>query len=96
MLPGLFEPAAFALRLARKDVGLMVDLAHALDVPVPFAGQTLAELDELVERGRGELDSRAVGLLPNERAGVTIAVARDRLREALQRDPPAAGDPKHS
>ena len=95
VLPGSFEPAAFALRLARKDVGLMVDLAHTLDVPMPFADQTLQELDESIGRGWAELDSRAVALLPNERAGVSIAVQPDRLRDALQRDPPAAGDPKH-
>ena len=95
VLPGLFEPAAFALRLARKDVGLMVDLAHALDVPMPFGEQTLAELDESIERGWAELDSRAVAMLPNERAGVSIAVQPERLRDALRRDPPATGDPKH-
>ena len=95
VLPGVFEPAAFALRLARKDVGLMVDLARTLEVPMPFADRTLAELDESIERGWGDRDSRAVVLLQNERAGVSVAVERDRLREALQRDPPAAGDPKH-
>ncbi len=62
---------------------------------MPFADQTLAELDESIERGWAKRDSRAVALLPNERGGVSVAVQRERLREALQHDPPAAGDPKH-
>ncbi len=96
VLPGVFEPAAFALRLARKDVGLMVDLAQGLDVPTSFASRTLSELDEAIGKGWGERDSRAVALLPNERAGVRVEVDRDRLNDVLRRDPPAAGDPKHA
>lgn len=95
VLPGVFEPAAFALRLARKDVDLMVGFAGEMDVPTPFADRTLAELDAAIARGWGDRDSRAVVLLQDERAGVSVAVDKARLNDALRRDPPASGDPKH-
>jgi 3-hydroxyisobutyrate dehydrogenase len=44
---------------------------------------TLAEMTEALARGWGGRDSRSVMLLQQERAGVEIAVASERLREAL-------------
>jgi 3-hydroxyisobutyrate dehydrogenase len=44
---------------------------------------TLAEMTEALARGWGGRDSRVVMLLQQERAGVNIAVGRERLREAL-------------
>ncbi len=43
------------------------------------------ELTAALYRGGGERDSRAAMLLQEERAGVRIAVDKDRIREALAR-----------
>jgi 3-hydroxyisobutyrate dehydrogenase len=50
------------------------------------ANLALAELTEAMNRGWAERDSRVSMLLQNERAGVTIEVPKDKLREALDRD----------
>jgi hypothetical protein len=52
-------------------------------------------LSEALNRGWGDRDSRSPMLLQEERAGVEIRVDPKRLEEALERDPPASGDPKH-
>jgi 3-hydroxyisobutyrate dehydrogenase len=85
-LPGTYDPPAFALRLAHKDVSLANALADELGVPMPMAKLALADLSEALERGWGGRDSRAAMLLQQERAGVTIKVDAERLRAALARD----------
>ncbi len=94
-LPGKYDPAAFALRLAHKDVVLGTALGRELDVPMRMANLALAELTEAMNRGWGDRDARSFMLLQQERVGIHIAVEPERLREALERDPPAKGDPKH-
>jgi 3-hydroxyisobutyrate dehydrogenase len=84
-LPGTFDPPDFALRLAHKDVSLATALGRELDVPMPMANLALDELTAALNRGWGERDSRAAMLLQEERAGVQIAVDKDRIREALAR-----------
>src|SRR6266581_8173985 len=71
-LPGRFEPAAFALRLAHKDVTLATSLGREHKVPMRLAHITLEELTEALNRGWGERDSRVAMLLQEERAGVEI------------------------
>jgi len=82
-LPGVYEPPAFALRLAHKDVTLATALARELSVPMRLSGLALDELTEAVNRGWVDRDSRVAMLLQQERAGVTIKVDRDRLDAAL-------------
>ncbi len=82
-LPGKFEPAAFALRLARKDVALATALGREHAVPMRLANVTLEELIEALNRGWGERDSRVAMLLQEERAGVEIRVAESAIREVL-------------
>ena len=84
-LPGTYDPPDFALRLAHKDVSLATALGRELDVPMPMADLALDELTEALNRGWGERDSRVAMLLQEERAGVHIAVDKDRIREALAR-----------
>jgi 3-hydroxyisobutyrate dehydrogenase-like beta-hydroxyacid dehydrogenase len=81
-LPGKYDPPAFALKLAHKDVALANALGRELGVPMRIANLTLAEMTEALNRGWGGRDSRAVMLLQQERAGVEIAVDPERLREA--------------
>ena len=87
-LPGKYEPAAFALRLAHKDMTLATQLGRDFNVPMRIANLALAELSEALSRGWGERDSRSPMILQQERAGVEIRVDPKRIEEALQRDPP--------
>ena len=85
-LPGVYDPPAFALRLAHKDVSLATGLGRELQVPMPMANLALDELTTALNRGWGERDSRAAMLLQQERADVHIAVDPERLRAAVERD----------
>ena len=85
-LPGTYDPPAFALTLAHKDVTLATALARDLNVPMPMANLALDELTAALNRGWGERDSRSAMLLQQERADVQIAVDAERLKAALERD----------
>src|ERR1700675_4702316 len=82
-LPGTYDPPAFSLKLAHKDVSLANALGRELGMPMRMCNLTLAEMTEALARGWGSRDSRSVMLLQEERAGVEIAVDPERLREAL-------------
>jgi 3-hydroxyisobutyrate dehydrogenase len=83
-LPGAYEPPAFALRLAHKDVALGTLMARELGVPMRIANMTFAEMTEALGRGWGNQDSRAFLKLQLERAGVQIAVEPERLARAVE------------
>jgi 3-hydroxyisobutyrate dehydrogenase len=83
-LPNQYEPPAFALRLAHKDVSLATALGRELNVPMRLANLALADLAEGLNRGWGDRDSRAIMLCQLERAGVSIKVDPQRLAEALE------------
>ena len=85
-LPGSFDPPAFTLTLAHKDVSLATVLARELGVPMRVANLTLEEMTEALNRGWGPRDSRVAMLLQEERAGVHIAVPPASIREVLERD----------
>jgi 3-hydroxyisobutyrate dehydrogenase len=91
-LPGKYEPAAFALRLAHKDVTLATQLGRELGVPMRIANLALAEMTEAMNRGWAERDSRIPLLLQLERSGVgEVAVEPARIKAVLDRDPPFKG-----
>jgi 3-hydroxyisobutyrate dehydrogenase-like beta-hydroxyacid dehydrogenase len=83
-LSNQYEPPAFALRLAHKDVSLATALGRELNVPMRMANLALADLAEGLNRGWGDRDSRAIMLCQLERAGITIEVDPQRLAEALE------------
>jgi 3-hydroxyisobutyrate dehydrogenase-like beta-hydroxyacid dehydrogenase len=85
-LPGKFDPAAFALNLAHKDLTLATDLGRELKVPMRVSNLALEELTEALNRGWAARDSRVAMLLQEERAGVQIEVDEAQVREALERD----------
>jgi 3-hydroxyisobutyrate dehydrogenase-like beta-hydroxyacid dehydrogenase len=82
-LPGQYDPPAFALKLAHKDVSLATALGRELGLPMRIANLTLAEMTEALNRGWGGRDSRSVMLLEQERAGINVAVEPERLRAAV-------------
>jgi 3-hydroxyisobutyrate dehydrogenase len=84
-LPNKYEPAAFALRLAHKDVSLATGLGRELNVPMRLANMALADLAEGLNRGWGDWDSRSIMLLQQERAGVKVEVDSQRLAEAVEK-----------
>jgi 3-hydroxyisobutyrate dehydrogenase-like beta-hydroxyacid dehydrogenase len=85
-LPGTFDPPAFALRLAHKDVSLAVALGREHKVPMKLANITLEEMTEALNRGWADRDSRVAMLLQEERAGVEIKVPAAALKEVLDKD----------
>jgi 3-hydroxyisobutyrate dehydrogenase-like beta-hydroxyacid dehydrogenase len=89
-LRGQYDPPSFALRLAHKDVSVATALGREHHVPMRMANLALEELTEALNRGWGDRDSRVAMLLQEERAGVQVRIDEARLREALDRDPPAA------
>lgn len=95
-LPNKYEPPAFALKLAFKDMTLATELGRELGVPMRLANMAYAEMAEAMGRGWEAQDSRASMKLQIERAGVKIAVEPERIKEALDRDPPAKNDPKRA
>jgi len=90
-LPGRFEPASFALRLAHKDVTLATGLGREHKVPMRLANITLEEMTEALNRGWGERDSRVAMLLQEERAGVEIQVPEAAIRQVLEQDKNPSG-----
>jgi 3-hydroxyisobutyrate dehydrogenase-like beta-hydroxyacid dehydrogenase len=79
-----FDPPAFALRLAHKDVSLATELGREHDVPMRVANLALDELTEALNRGWGQRDSRVAMLLQEERAGVEIQVDPALLRQTFE------------
>jgi 3-hydroxyisobutyrate dehydrogenase-like beta-hydroxyacid dehydrogenase len=73
---GDFDSVRFALKLARKDVGLATALAREYDVPMPLASLGEQILVEAMARGWGERDSTAPWLLQEEAARVEVRAGR--------------------
>jgi len=84
-LPGKYDPANFALKLATKDVALATALGRELGVPMRICNLTYAEMTEACNRGWQGRDSRVVMLLQQERAGVEIAADPERVKQAADR-----------
>jgi 3-hydroxyisobutyrate dehydrogenase len=80
---GKFEPANFALALARKDIALATELGREYNVPLPVANLVEQTVIEAMNRGWGEMDSNVPFLLQEEAAGVQV--------RAPQVDPVRAG-----
>ncbi len=83
-LNGKYDPADFTIRLAHKDVTLALELAKEVGVPMRVGQIALDELSEAVKRGWSERDCRVAMTLQEERAGVSVRVPDERLRDALK------------
>jgi 3-hydroxyisobutyrate dehydrogenase len=84
-MTGEYEPAAFQLRLAHKDVKLATELAKELSVPMRLANMALEELTEAMNRGWASQDSRSAMKLQIERAGVEIKVPQAEVDAMIKR-----------
>jgi 3-hydroxyisobutyrate dehydrogenase-like beta-hydroxyacid dehydrogenase len=81
MVEGINErgrPTQFALGLAAKDAGLLVDEARALGVPVPVAGQVAQVLVAAVGAGLGDRDFTDLVELIERQAGVKLTLGPPR------------------
>ncbi|MFC5653728.1 NAD(P)-dependent oxidoreductase [Paenibacillus solisilvae] len=63
-------PAAFALRLMHKDIGLALDVAGQTETPLPAASAANTVYSEAIASGKGDLDVSAVYLQLKEMAGL--------------------------
>lgn len=70
-LRGDFDPR-FSLALARKDLGLALELARATDTPMRLAALCEEEMIEAVARGWADRDASIFLTLQEERAGVKV------------------------
>ena len=82
-LHGTYDPAAFALRLAHKDMKLAMELARSQGVPMKAGEHALAELDEAMRRGWENRDCRVAMTLQEERAGVAVRVPVELVKKEL-------------
>ena len=86
-LSGRYDPPVFALRLLHKDVSLACQLGREVGVPMRLSHLALAELNEALNRGWGERDSRVGMKLQEERSGIEpLAIDPARIKEVLERD----------
>jgi 3-hydroxyisobutyrate dehydrogenase len=85
-LQGKFDPPAFALALAHKDVTLATELAREIGVPMRLANLTYAEMTDALNRGWDKRDSRSFLILQQERAGLNIKVPVEDIEAVLKRD----------
>ena len=82
-----FDPPAFALELAHKDVTLATEVGREFHVPMKLCNTVLGEMTEAMNReGWPKRDSRIFMTLQEERAGVNIKVPEAKVQEVLKRD----------
>jgi 3-hydroxyisobutyrate dehydrogenase len=82
-LPASYDPPAFTLRLAHKDMSLAMELAAEQGVPMRIGQIALDELAAAAGRGWNDRDCRVAMTLQEERAQVSVKVPRERLQEAM-------------
>jgi len=75
-LRGDFDPR-FSLALAKKDLGLALDLARATETPMRFAALCEQELIEAIGRGWADRDASIALTLQEERANIEIRLPRN-------------------
>lgn len=66
------RPTQFALALAAKDAGLIVDTGAGLGVPTPVAAAVLGVMQQAVASGLGDADWSELVALAEQQAGVHL------------------------
>ena len=69
---GNFDRVSFALKLARKDLGLATELAREHNVAMPLASMDEQDMLEALAHGLGEKDSSATFTIQEDRAGIQV------------------------
>ena len=82
-LAGVYDPPAFTVRLAHKDMALAMELAAEQGVPMKIGQVALDELAAALQRGWSDRDCRVAMTLQEERAKVSVVVPRERLQDAM-------------
>jgi len=82
-LPGVYDPPAFTVKLAHKDMALAMELAKEQGVPMKIGQIALDELAAAAQRGWNDRDCRVAMTLQEERAKVSVRVPRERLQDAM-------------
>ncbi|WP_211187556.1 NAD(P)-dependent oxidoreductase [Neoroseomonas marina] len=85
-LVGAYDPPAFPLKLAHKDISLAVGMGRDLGVPMRLCNLTLEEVNEALARGWGDLDSRVSMTLQLERANVAVRCDPAAVQAVLDAD----------
>jgi len=73
---GNFDRVSFALKLARKDLGLATEVGRELNVPMPIASLVEQDLLSAIANGLGEKDSTAAVMIQENRANVKIRATK--------------------
>jgi 3-hydroxyisobutyrate dehydrogenase len=69
---GSFDRAFFALKLARKDLGLATEVAREFDVPMALAALVEQDLIDGLVNGLGDKDASAAFTIQEGRAGIKV------------------------
>jgi 3-hydroxyisobutyrate dehydrogenase len=67
-----FTPAMFSAYLSAKDTRLAIELAHEMGVPMALGEQVHAEMQEVLEKGWGEMNFDVVVRLQEEKTGQVL------------------------
>lgn len=81
-----YDPPSFALKLAHKDISLAVNMGRELGVPMRLCNLTLEDVNEALNRGWDNLDSRVPMKMQLERAGVAIKCDPAAVQAVLDAD----------
>ena len=73
---GNFDRVTFALKLARKDLGLATEVGRELNVPMPIASLVEQDLLSALANGLGEKDMTAAVTVQEARANVKVRVPK--------------------
>ncbi len=69
---GSFDRAFFALKLARKDLGLATEVAREFNVPMALASSVEQDLIAGLVGGLGDKDASAAFTIQEDRAGIKV------------------------
>lgn len=81
-----YDEPAFRLRHAQKDLRLALELADDMGLQMDLSKAVMVQLNEAMDKGWGDKDSTAVGLLGQQAAGIEIKpVDKAVLKEIVSR-----------
>lgn len=81
-----YDEPAFRLRHAQKDLRLALELADDMGLKMDLSKAVMSQLNEAMDKGWGDKDSTAVGLISQQAAGIEIqAVDKAVLKEIVAR-----------